>query len=80
GYFLPIVYAAFFRQERRPQNRRKRRSAGAASADHAPDPDHGEAPPSVVAPLVLTAAATVLLFLYPDTVLGLARQVAGVSP
>ncbi|MBI1986133.1 MAG: hypothetical protein HYS64_05555, partial [Rhodospirillales bacterium] len=47
---------------------------------HAPLLEHGEAPPTVVAPVVLTAAATVLFFLYPDVALGLARQVAGVSP
>ncbi|MGH6660366.1 MAG: monovalent cation/H+ antiporter subunit D family protein [Rhodospirillales bacterium] len=80
GYFLPIVYAAFFREERRPKPARKRSKAGADDGAHAPLLEHGEAPPTVVAPVVLTAAATVLFFLYPDVALGLARQVAGMSP
>jgi len=80
GYFLPVVYVAFFRQERRPKAARKRSKTDAAGNAHPPDLDHGEAPPTVVAPVVLTAAMTVLFFFYPDIALDLARQVAGVSP
>jgi multicomponent Na+:H+ antiporter subunit D len=59
GYFLPIVYRAFFRAP--------------AHDDH----PHGEAPlPSVIA-LVLTAAATIVLFFLPDVPLALARQLTG---
>jgi multicomponent Na+:H+ antiporter subunit D len=61
GYFLPIVYRAFFVAPRR-------------GADDHP---HGEAPwPSVLA-LVITAAGTVLLFFMPELPLGLARQMLG---
>jgi len=80
GYFLPIVYAAFFREERRSKPARKRSKTGVNDGAHPPLIEHGEAPPTVVASVVLTAAATVVFFLYPDIALGLARQVAGVSP
>ncbi|MDO9217604.1 MAG: monovalent cation/H+ antiporter subunit D family protein [Lacisediminimonas sp.] len=58
GYFLPIVYRAFF---------------VAPAADphgHA----HGEAPLLMVIALTATAAGTVLLFFFPDVPLALARQ------
>ena len=58
AYFLPIVYAAFFR-------------APAAA------PGHGEAPPAMVGAILLTAAGTLLLFLFPDRALALARAIAG---
>jgi len=64
GYFLPIVYAAFF----------KRAHAG----EHAHE--HGEAPWPIVVALTATAAGTVLLFLLPGLPLELARQLAGVKP
>jgi len=57
GYFLPIVYRAFFV------------AAPADPHDHG----HGEAPLPMVAALGLTAAATVLLFFLPDVPLALAR-------
>lgn len=38
---------------------------------------HGEAPVPVVAALVITAAATVLMFFFPELPLGLARAIAG---
>jgi multicomponent Na+:H+ antiporter subunit D len=63
AYFLPIVYAAFFRGPR---------SAGAAAVD-----DHGEAPLPIVVALVISAVGTVLLFFFPATVLELARQMVG---
>lgn len=58
GYFLPIVYRAFF---------------VAPSADDQAHP-HGEAPLPMVLALCATAAATVLLFFLPDVPLALARQ------
>lgn len=63
GYFLPIVYAAFFRKE-------------TADGHHH---EHGEAPwPSVLA-LVVTATGTVILFLAPGAMLELAGAVIGRS-
>jgi multicomponent Na+:H+ antiporter subunit D len=80
GYFLPIVYTAFFREERRPKSVRRGSKAVPNNTVHVSIVEHGEAPLSVVAPVVLTAVVTVLFFLYPDPALNLARQVAGVSP
>ena len=60
GYFLPIVYRAFF-------------VAPAAEHGHGHHA-HGEAPWPMVLALSLTAAATVLLFFMPDVPLALARQ------
>ena len=63
GYFLPIVYRAFF---------------VAPAADHGHDAHpHGEAPWPMVLALSLTAAATVALFFLPDVPLALARQLVG---
>ena len=58
GYFLPIVYRAFF----------------VAPASDAHDHAHGEAPWPMVFALTATATATVLLFFVPDVPLALARQ------
>jgi multicomponent Na+:H+ antiporter subunit D len=58
GYFLPILYRAFFRP---------------LSAEAAAHP-HGEAPLFVVVALTLTAAGTLALFFFPDVPLALARQ------
>jgi len=52
AYFLPIVYRAFFRKPPEPDD---------------PDHDHGEAPLPIVIALSGTAIATVLLFMFPDT-------------
>jgi multicomponent Na+:H+ antiporter subunit D len=56
GYFLPIVYRAFFREPH-----------GAS---------HGEAPWTMVAALVFTAALTVVMFFWADLPLALARSLA----
>ena len=64
GYFLPIVYMAFFR----------------APEDAADGPDahpHGEAPLTVVLALTATAAGTVLLFFFPTLPLALSEQLIG---
>jgi multicomponent Na+:H+ antiporter subunit D len=58
GYFLPIVYRAFFR------------APGGPAHDHA----HGEAPWPMVLALTITAVASVLMFLMPELPLALARQ------
>jgi multicomponent Na+:H+ antiporter subunit D len=69
AYFLPIVIRAFF--VRRPS------AAGALGAGvparGSAEADHGEAPPLMVVSLVVTAVATVALFLAPDVLLTLAR-------
>jgi multicomponent Na+:H+ antiporter subunit D len=58
GYFLPIVYRAFF----------------VAPVHDEHDHPHGEAPLPMVIALGVTAAATVLLFFLPEVPLALARQ------
>ncbi len=58
GYFLPIIYRAFF---------------VAPPADPHGHP-HGEAPLLMVIALTATATVTVLLFFFPDVPLALARQ------
>lgn len=61
GYFLPIVYRAFFRP----------------LSPEAEAHPHGEAPVAIVIALTVTAAGTVLLFFLPDLPLGLARAMVG---
>jgi multicomponent Na+:H+ antiporter subunit D len=61
GYFLPVVYRAFFR----PLD-------GEAAAH-----PHGEAPAPMVIALTATAVGTVALFFAPDLAIGLARRVVG---
>jgi multicomponent Na+:H+ antiporter subunit D len=63
GYFLPIIYRAFFVA---PQH-----------DDH--DHPHGEAPLPMVIALCLTAAGTVLLFFVPDVPLALGKQMLGLG-
>ena len=63
GYFVPIVYRAFFVA---PQQDR--------DALHAA---HGEAPWTMVAALVATAAGTIALFFLPEMPLALAWQMIG---
>ena len=63
GYFLPIVYRAFF-------------VAPPPTNDEHEHP-HGEAPWPMVLALCATAAATLLLFFVPDVPLALARQTIG---
>ena len=63
GYFLPIIYRAFF----------------VAPAHDEHDHPHGEAPLPMVIALTATAAGTVLLFFMPDVPLALARQMLGLG-
>ena len=67
AYFLPIVYAAFFRAE----------ETGGAEFNRRP---HGEAPTAMIVGLTVSATITVLLFLFPGAILGLAGQLAGRLP
>jgi multicomponent Na+:H+ antiporter subunit D len=62
AYFLPIVFSAFARDGDNGDNG---------------GPEHGEAPWPIVAALTATAALTVLLFLFHQIPLDLARQMAG---
>jgi len=66
AYFLPIVYAAFFRAPRAGE--------GGEGGDHG---EHGEAPASIVVATVGTAAATVALFFLPWVALDLAYGLTG---
>ena len=66
AYFLPIVYAAFFRT---PES-----NPGSGN-----DIAHGEAPLMLVLALTVTATGTVVLFLFPDLPLDLMLQLAGAN-
>jgi len=66
AYFVPILYAAFFKPE-------------AAAHDHGHNA-HGEAPLPMVIALTATATLTVLLFLFPGTPLNLAHQLVATTP
>jgi multicomponent Na+:H+ antiporter subunit D len=63
AYFVPIIYAAFFKMK------------GRDAALHGRG--HGEAPWPIVAALVITAIGTVALFLMPAVPFALARQIGG---
>ncbi|HEX9181186.1 MAG TPA: monovalent cation/H+ antiporter subunit D family protein, partial [Burkholderiales bacterium] len=62
GYFLPIIYDAFFRAPTHGDH------------DHH---DHGEAPRPILIAQSATAVGTVALFFFPGPVLALARQLVG---
>ncbi|GAB3454445.1 proton-conducting transporter transmembrane domain-containing protein [Insolitispirillum peregrinum] len=72
GYFLPILYRAFFKAEDAPAAHGHHHPAA-----HAPVHDHGEAPFPMVLALCLTAAGTLALFLFPDGPLSLAQAMLG---
>jgi multicomponent Na+:H+ antiporter subunit D len=61
GYFLPIVYRAFFCEP----------------ADDGHDHKSGEAPWPIVVALTATAAGTVLMFFFPDVPFALAKLMSG---
>jgi multicomponent Na+:H+ antiporter subunit D len=58
AYFLPIIYRAFFVAPR------------TAPDDH----HHGEAPVPMLIAMCLTTLAVLMLFLFPDLPLALAKQ------
>ena len=62
AYFMPIVYAAFFKEEK----------AGTLHAEH------GEAPLPIVLALGMTALFTLLIFFYPDIPLMLVERMVEV--
>jgi multicomponent Na+:H+ antiporter subunit D len=64
AYFMPIVYAAFFREP-------------ATAADHVPARKGAEAPLAVLLAITVTAGGTLALFFFPDKVLELAMMTAG---
>jgi multicomponent Na+:H+ antiporter subunit D len=68
GYYLPIVVRAFF-AEAGP----RAHAVGAAPAGHPNEAEHGEAPWPMVLALVVTAAATLILFVVPDIPLALSQ-------
>jgi multicomponent Na+:H+ antiporter subunit D len=76
GYFVPIVYAAFFKPEDAAAYDNGHGHGGHGHGDHVSH-DHGEAPLACVAALTFTAAGTVVLAFVPDLPLTLARFLTG---
>ena len=64
AYFIPVIYAAWFKQPLKD--------------DH--DKQHGEAPWPIVIALTITAGLTLLLFFFPDIPLQLAMSLIGGKP
>ncbi|MGE0224755.1 MAG: monovalent cation/H+ antiporter subunit D family protein [Acetobacteraceae bacterium] len=77
GYFLPVVYRAFFLPT--PQADHHHGHSHGRERGHGHGHDHGirEAPWPIVLALSLTAAATLGLFFWPDGVLALATLMLG---
>jgi len=67
GYFLPIVFRAFFRAP----------PAIGHSHDGHPRETQGEAPWPIVAALTVTATASVALFLFPEIAFTLSKMMVG---
>lgn len=65
AYFVPIIYRAFFKKEKEPQD------------GHASEAQHGEAPWPIVVALTITASLTILLFFFHQIPLDLANQMVG---
>jgi multicomponent Na+:H+ antiporter subunit D len=65
GYFLPIVYSAFF-------------GRADANPGHGPAA-HGEAPIAILIALAVTSVGTVAMFWLPDIPIDLARDLVGTS-
>jgi multicomponent Na+:H+ antiporter subunit D len=65
AYFMPIVYAAFFKAEDSVQDHDQH------GEGHA---DHGEAPWPILLALVTTALFAVLLFFFPGVPLALVQR------
>ncbi|MDP6572567.1 MAG: monovalent cation/H+ antiporter subunit D family protein [Rhodospirillales bacterium] len=86
GYFLPIVYAAFFRAAPAEPATAGGPALGAEVGNgglprnhgHRRE-GHGEAPLTVVLALTVSAAGILFLFFFPDLPFALARQLAGVA-
>ena len=93
GYFVPIVYRAFFRAEPdfagphgaghdNPGHPHEDDEHGHEEGDdeddhHHVEVEHGEAPWPIVVAVTATAALTVLFFFYPDVVIDLGYAMIG---
>lgn len=81
SYFLPIVYAAYFRKPAPVEAE----GEGGQDAEHQDEAhcdahDHGEAPWPIVVALSITAAGTILMFFLPQLPLELANDLVGGGP
>ncbi|MBL8972628.1 MAG: monovalent cation/H+ antiporter subunit D family protein, partial [Myxococcales bacterium] len=81
GYFLPIIYRAFFRAPPRSAPHSHASATDGLFGDeddhshvHGRHGEHGEAPWPMVVALCCTAAATVAFFFYSDLAIDLATQ------
>lgn len=81
AYFLPIVYRAFFKAPPEPEHHDDHGEGHGDHGDgHDDHHDHGEAPWPIVLALTCTAAATVVLFFYPNLFAGYADMLAEAMP
>lgn len=79
GYFLPIVYRAYFRERHIPEPK----PIDIDDEDHSVHnvfEDHGEAPVTMLIAISVTALGTIALFLMPDLLINLAGQLVGIVP
>jgi len=67
GYFLPIIYRAFFKEQK----------LRAKDEPYQKYDNHGESPWPVVAALCFTALGTIALFFFPDVPLALGQALVG---
>jgi multicomponent Na+:H+ antiporter subunit D len=74
GYFLPIVYAAFFRRPAEALPAAAAPNGGPASQAVV---EHGEAPLPIVLAQTATAVGTVVLFFLPNIPIALAERIFG---
>jgi multicomponent Na+:H+ antiporter subunit D len=74
GYFVPIIYAAFFKQEVNVVT-----YEGDHEHGHGEAHSHGEAPLTMVVALTVTALLTLIIFFWPQIPLHLAAQLPGVG-
>ncbi len=92
GYFVPIVYRAFFRPEPDfaaahgggSENPGPGGEHGSGDEDddghhHHVEAEHGEAPRPIVIAVTATAVLTVLFFFYPDVVIELGHAMIGIE-
>lgn len=85
GYFLPIVYRAFFKPPWKPppdvdEPHDDDHHGGDDHGHHAPLAEHGEAPIACVIAVVGTGLCTFAMFLYPNVFHGLARTLMESMP
>jgi len=82
GYFLPILYRAFFKPpfEPPPPDPHDGDDEHHDDHHHAPLAEHGEAPLACVLALCTTAGLTIAMFVYPNVFFGLARTLMESMP